>query len=671
MLDSTRMKDILSRGPKNKFFFTAAHLLLIALLYIFFVFPVVNDSTVLPIHDNILDHLPNYRYFSGSLQHGFGFPLWSPFLGGIPIGVTALSFFYYLPHRILGYVFALLLPFDIITLYKMTLAAGALIMGCGWWLVLHKLTGSRPAATFGLLMILLGGTGITVFHQEQILSSTVWVPWTVLVLLKLRENQGYALPFCVLLGFLMTVTYPQLQILAILFLFLALALSGNLDRALVIMVLKKKTTLLVGAVLFFLAASPTVYMYVVQDAFSSPVRNTEDLRITSYDEYLRVNKMQVSSAPFEYLANYVSPQRLVSDDQFAFFVTVTGLVFAALGLVLHFRKSIAALIFTLLCAWATLGINGYIAQFLFLIRFPAIGYFRQWYHFVPMVNFGLSVLGAFGFSAVFSFFPNRTTWAGIIIRFSAIALVFSAVFFEGSGYFKSYSEKMIRSDILLQKQSKDAYINALSRGGLNPARPLMALKEWTRLKEICPDVVVARPFVTNAVFNEEIPAAATRDVIRKFCSAGLSDFGVVADIPSAEESLPPDMHNLRMNSVDAPGMERIGGPRFSGGYFFTPRGAVLQGSSGTSCLAVFPFGYKLKMRALLDGKSVKTYPVYGGAMTGVMAPPGWFTIELSMPLSAYEFSVLIQALLLIYIVVFSLMPKRKSLPSGRKIPRNP
>jgi len=185
-----------TNNNKHNLFLLGLHISFIFVTYIIFLWPVIKAINIFPAHDNLTRHFVNYLYFSNSLLNGYGFPHWYPFEGGVPVGVTSIQLFSFLPHRLLGYAFYIFFPFEPITAYKVNLISGMLIFSIGWWFFLYSYTQSKISATFGVLMILLGGTGITILHQEQILATITWIPWILLAIIKLRKNYKFIKNTC-------------------------------------------------------------------------------------------------------------------------------------------------------------------------------------------------------------------------------------------------------------------------------------------------------------------------------------------------------------------------------------------------------------------------------------------------------------------------------------------
>ena len=77
-------------------------------------------------------------------------------------------------------------------------------------------------------------------------------------------------------------------------------------------------------------------------------------------------------------------------------------------------------------------------------------------------------------------------------------------------------------------------------------------------------------------------------------------------------------------------------------YTITPTEATLKGKALSSSLVVFPYSFKLGLKAFLNGQKVATYPVYNGGMTGIFVSKGDFDLKLIVPFSWYFLTMLMQ-----------------------------
>lgn len=628
------------------------------LSYAIFLLPVLGSARIFPAHDNFKYHFLNYLYFSNSLVHGYGFPLWYPDFGGVPVGVTSVNMFPFLPFRIIGYLLYGVTAFNPVTLYKLTLIIGMLIVITGWWLFLTELTLSRISATLASLLILFGGSGFTVFHQEQIIATMTWIPWILWMIMRLpRDSRGiFVLP--ILCGLAMSVHYPQIQLVTLFLVFAVLLILRKINKIKISLPYPGKPALALAVILFVLAASPVFYVNaVMKQDFSSPLRASEDIGASSMADYLRLNRQQYSSARLSYFGNYVRPDTNGWDDGFAFYVTLTGLFFAGLGLLLRWKRALPVTVILLGCAWATLGINGFSAQFLYFFHFPFIKYFRQWYHFVPMVNFCLSALAGLGFCACFEYINNSfAKGARVIIRI-IFALLVMVMFIEARPYLRSYiNKKLITVRQEAARLSNDDFIFLIkkgwfSRSWLDGSRfpPLVVYKPWFKAVTVCPQVVSGPPYFSSHIYNDlKLSEEQKSALLLKFCNPRCLSGSVVAALPATRGVILENSDDLnKFNSKDnqpnlfLPAKE----------YKITPKGVKSWGEFAQEGMLVFPFAYPLKLKAYLNSRPVMTYPVYGGALTGVWLSAGKFDLELRLPFSWYEVTLIIQAILFLLVLL--------------------
>lgn len=666
------------KPSKQRLPLSALHLAFISVLYIAYLYPLLSDASILPAHDDLSYHVANYVYNASSLSFGYGLALWDPSFGGVPIGVTSINMFPFVPHRLVGYLMYAVLPLDVITLYKCTLALGMLVTVLGWWLVLFRLWGSRAAASAGCLMLLLGGTGFTIFHQEQVLTTMFLVPWTLLALLAVRDDVEYLPVLAVLVGFSMTVHYPQIHLLALLFLLLAMAVTGRVRLGLLKEILRRRLLLAASLLLFIAAASPAFYINSIKNDFSSPLRDSVSISPETLMEYVAINRQQLSAASFAYIRNYVMPETDVMDDQYLAYVTVTGLALAALGVVFGFRRALPVLIVFTLCVWAALGIDGGLAQVLFSVRFPFIAYFRQWYHFLPFANLCLSALGALGASVIIGRLVSGRRLGAAMASALLIPLAIVMIF-ESRGYYNAYvNGKMIKAYVNTDKPTEAEMFWLLDTGmytwefnryrlGVNfKMKPLIVYEEWYRMNLLCVKALSRSPFMADIVLNTAGSQEKFMGFLDSFCAQDLQNYAVMADLPVSESgepevSLPNEVYMGEGFSTAMINAAPMGNYNFSDSAFVVrPDGARLEGFAPRRGLVVLPFAYGLGLKARVNGGRADTHPVYGGASTGVVVPAGRFSVFLSVPFSRYQAALIVQGVLLVLIACYPLLVHYKA-----------
>lgn len=660
-------EDVMSFFKVNQLIFnnslskTLLHLVLTASAYLIFLFFHIRSLRI--VRDNMFYQMPDYVYFANSLLHSFAFPRWLPWGGGVPIGLTLISFFNFLPYRLFGYLLYILLPFSPTEKYILTILLGMIITGIGWWLFLYKLTDSMYSATFGSLMIFWGGTGITIFHQEQILATMVWMPWIALTILQIRKNFSYILVLAILLGFSMTVHQPPIQLLSFIFLLLALILTGKIEWLVYIDKLKRgKWPILVLAILlFFLSASPIFYTIKTQKDFFSPVRRDEVKAIT-YDDYINIGQ-GFSSAPFAYFQSYIAflkvpdpvqtPTDPPSGDPDALFVTFIGLIFATLGIIFRRNTAIPIVIVLLLSAWATLGFKAYLPQMLFIIKFPYIEFFREWYHFFPVVNFSLSALGALGCSALLQSKIKKQQ----ILIIGIIVVTVMAI--ESEFHFRRYLnviKRWSKSDI--SHQDKTQFLDSIKNKVYSPGYDdlLYVYKEYDNLYKESYRTINGSPFSVTSVYNDVNLSLSKEDAIKKLFDSGLFPYAVTATIPLQQiKDINVSIYILSTDLDFSFFKDKYSTGKYifsRNDYTISPTEVTLKGKALSSSLLVLPYSFKLGFEAFLNNRKVATYPVYKGGMTGIFISEGDFDLKFIVPFSWYFLTLLMQFFLLLFIFFF-------------------
>ncbi len=369
--------------------------------YVFVIFPFFMSSFFSLGFDNIGYNFPEYLYFSNSLRHGFGFPRWHPYDGGLPSGIVAMNMISLVPHRIVGYILTIILPFKPVYTYKITIMGGMAIIATGWWLFLWQWMKSMLSATVGTFALLLGGSGLFVLHAEQAIATMEFIPYILLALIKTRKNFKHVLVLAILCGFALNVHYPFHALLTLIFIFIALALTGRLNYLFSEKIIQKNmVTLLLAGLFFILAITPSMYIAVTKNNFSSPVRQADTLESETYEDYLRITAGG-SSASTVQLKEYFHSSLLFGSDNLrgndgAFTATIAHLILAGIGL-FYFRFSLPVIIVFVFTVWATLGVSSGLPYYLFTMKFPFINLFRQWIFFVFMVNYSISLFIALGY----------------------------------------------------------------------------------------------------------------------------------------------------------------------------------------------------------------------------------------------------------------------------------
>jgi hypothetical protein len=635
-----------------------AHLGGVLVLYAVVSFFVLDLDRVSVADDSLMYHLPVFAYFAGAVRHGLGLPLWYPDFGGTPVGVSAIPLFPFIPYRLAGYISVGMTGMSVALAYRLTLMLGMGAMAAGWWHCLRRISGSHWGATAGVLMVLLGGTGTAVYHEEQVLATVFFVPFILLALMEAARDVRYLAVAAVLLGCALGVHYPHIHLFAAASLVVVYGVFRSEWRRAARAALGRPAVLGLAALLFLISLGPLLYASSEMGAFASPVREAGSIGAGSIAEYIELNEKQISSAPAVYFLRYVAPGLDVNADSALFFVTLTGMALVLLGIALRPRESAPLVVLAALLAYAASGIYGGLPSVLFRMHFPYIEFFRQWYHFGAYLNLVLSALGAVGMAALGARLRGLRVSAAVM----AGVIVFIAV--EGGMFLASYRDRHLSSapssalrvdgaryrEMLRDEGVMAGIPSAIAgAGGL----PLMVYRERGRLPRRCfgmaaLPVVVATTLITDA----DIPEGARMDLVSEFCEAGATGSAVIATIPRGETPV----------SAMTPAEWRDSGSEpFAGdlrevprdGLSVTPRGLSVRADAPGPGLLVVPYAYRLGLQASVGGMTVRTYPVFAGAMTGVIVPAGGATVAFNVLVPWYMYALGIQYLALAGVCVFA------------------
>jgi len=574
--------------------------LLAALPYLFITLGFVL-TVDLPQRDSLTNHFPVFQFFAEAVAGGFGAPTWLPVTGGVEVGYYHINYFPFLPHRLVGYCLTALLPVSLVTAYKIQLVLGALFCASGWYALIARLTRSQHAAYLGVMAILLGGTGIT-FHQEQVIATCHLLPWFALCLLKLREQPRYILPAGALFGLGMSTHYPQIQLIAMSLVAVVVLLGQR--TALAPMLVAGRKFYVWAALLALLGSLPSLYLWSHGDTLASAIRDTETLQAPSYEVYAELNKQQMSSALPWYFNQYLRPYHEEAShrtddaiDLYGMFVGRVPLLLGLVGLVLRPVVAVPVLALLALFAELTMGINSHLSlpKLLFEAGFPFINVFRQWYHFFPLVNFGLSLLAAFGFAGLIG--RSGLGAASRAKKCGVLAIIFIN-FFDLAYYDWVYLRTYCRESPPAPMQHSLA----------EPEGTLATFqyKDRFRLTRDCRSAIPTTAFITSGYSATDggIEAERSQACEREGGSK------VVTNIPP--HTLPPS--------------HRAGGIISAVEAQVTPSGVNYQVEAPVPALLVAPVNYSLGAAVYVDGQPTRAWRV-NGAVSGVLLAEGGHHVE--------------------------------------------
>lgn len=405
-----------------------------------------------------------------------------------------------------------------------------------------------------------------------------------------------------LLGLALSTHYPHIQLLS--FLTVVAAFSAAVPQVWRCLSSQKLPRLFAAALLMVLSAAPLLALCQHRQEFASPLRQRRQLEATSLADYVKLNRTQISSAPLRYFANYFRPTVEDTDDRCAFYVTVIGLLCSFIGMLVAWRKALPITIILAVSAWCAYGVRGYAPQILYQLHFPLIHSFRQWYHFVPVVNFALSALAALAVAWLVRLAEGRSRK---LLVYLLCGMVIVAMGVESREYFQRYQEEhLFHGERQFQRFSRAEFLTALTQGYFS--RNLLAGSGGM------PIFLVYRPYFLLSGNVRRQP---------HFISA-----------------------------------------RGSMAYALYPDGLRLQGESDSGALLAVPFAYQLGLKAVLNGKPHATVPLYDGGMTGISLAGGKFDLRLSVPVSFFSVAVFVQLAVSFVLIVLLCL----SVANARRIP---
>ncbi len=417
--------------------------------YIYFLRKIVLKSKYILGHDAFLFHFKNFAYLVNSLKHGFGIPTWYANDGGVPLGMYTLNYGLLMPYKWIGYAIYLYSNLEPMKVYKITLVLGMICVAIGFWLLLYKLTKSIPSTIFGTWMLLLGGFGLTVFHQEQIIFTIFYVPWVLLAFFKTLEDIKWIYVLSILYGFSLTAHFPPIIFISTIFMIISMFIfhrSKVLFYWKKILIKKNIKHFIIASILFILSITPSLYTFKNLQNYRGNVLdgvNERLLATKTLKDYMKLNSGG-TSAPIKYFKQYVMKSD-VPDDRFGFFVTRTGLVIALAISLFGFRKVKLYLLLLCLFSIATMGRFSFFAHFLYIIRFPTISIFREYYHFFPFINIVLAIIGAIGMRYLLllidKFYKQKMKLNFFNKKNITMMVIFTIFILESHCYFFSYLSK--------------------------------------------------------------------------------------------------------------------------------------------------------------------------------------------------------------------------------------
>jgi hypothetical protein len=589
-------------------------------------------SSDLPIHDSYKFHFPVFQYIGDSLSAGASFPAWFPIGGGVRTGFFQIPLFYFAPHRLFGYGLFALSALPDVNVYKIQQLFGVLLLSAGWWLFLERLAQSRLAASFGTLVLAMGGTGLS-WDQEQVLSTTCFVPWFLLAASHLTNDRRLLFAVAAMFGLAGTTHYPHILLISFLVWLVTVTVfkfSAVRER------LASATLFDVAAclVLFLICLAPLVYFQWHSDILSSPVRfwRGAPMVARSYDEYvdLTLGAMPGSSAYPANFWQYVNP-RMPPDDfsHSSFFVGRITLIFGLVGILLAPRRSLPIVLMTAAFACLTLGFRSPInfSESLFRLSPSIMGSFRQWFHFFPMVNFCLSALAAIGLAVTMERYGARLgrlapPW---------LMLMFGLQLFELTYYDHAYLTKYTESERPMSLLSAAPGQESGWRFS-NPKVIILQYADRLEVERCCKEALRQAPYLTATAVSVDGGFAGELAALRERLGDGAD--GVVTNIPASiwRDEIEPGPLSGQVQVT----------------YQFD--GADFDLAVDRPALLVTPLNHRLGLSASINGEAAEVWRV-DGTLAGVIVPTGASRIAMRVTPDAYRIIAISQAVAVLALAV--------------------
>jgi hypothetical protein len=605
-------------------------------------------SDLLPMGDSMFFHFTVFRHIGDTLRHTAGFPEWFPSNGGVRAGFFHINFFMTLPSKIIGYFIYAVFPVSPIIAYKLQHIAGLVITSWGWWLVLQKVTNCKYSSFLGTSMVLMGGLGITL-HHEQASATSYLIPWFILSISKIREDTLFLYPALIIFGIGLSTHYPQIQLISMgLFIIITVLFNfdifkkilGNISRL-------PKKHLYCLMVLFSLTVLPSFYLYVNSKNLGSIYRGAiETLQPETYEEYSNI----IESGGFcyvlpQYLLQFVAPVPAGSSQEikgilrnrYALYVGKAGFIFATLGVLLCFKRVLPIVILLTLFILISFGASGPInlPKYLFLMHFPFIGTFRQYYHFFPMIIFCLSAIGAIGFSSMVQNLRNKSTLLSGVFIFLVLFLQILDLTVYDQNYIQKYNSKGLGDSprtINIHTEIPEFFYNKMDEV------PALIFQYKNRLRYAsspCAGDALAQPFLTTDVISIS-DADKELEITREMANLGKNS--VISNVTNQEINSFMDRNAKKTSKIPVSGNVTFDGYHLA---LNVPHDSFL----------VVPINYDLRLKAYTNDKETKIYRV-NSAISGIFVQKGSQEIRFIVPEDFYAFIRWSQMFLYIFVAIF-------------------
>lgn len=601
-----------------------------------------------PRGDSYAFHIPAFLQVAEGFAQGEGLSEWLPAAGGVRTGFSHIHLGVATPHRFLGYLLYSIAPVSALVVYKITFALGVLLIGLGWGLCLERMTRSTLGASLGSLAIMLGGTG-TGFHQEQILFTMIYMPWILLALIEIRQDRRWFIVLAGLVGLAATAHFPQIYaITLVLIVLITLLASPSSVKNRIFF--PNRNQLIASTLLFSAAILPLVYIVTHMDGLLSWHR--PNLTAVSYANYLGMLGRQYTLADMWQYIRPITDLPLENMDISGFYVGEATVLFAFIATVFAFRATWPIALFTLVMALLTVGTGSPIDIIgaLYLVASPIIKSFREWYHFFPLVNFGLAALAAIGI-AWCAQQVGRARQRG----YGKLSYILAGVFVLGvyqlahivfpysRGHYLIEHENRITSDDFSRYDHDPSVLQYRARLILDRAETASIDKDASPQAMDNPRTVFVASTVKYGIVSAD-------DQIHTYLASGpAKNFAAVGITPSDRPEIRAGVPSVSAN------------PKL----LLHTNGIDIETESPGAGLLVTPINYDLGLASTLNGAPVTALRV-NGALAGIPIPSGKSSISLRVQTDTYPWIFYIHALveLLVAALIVYLLTQARRLRPG-------
>lgn len=370
---------------------------------------IFGDPNALLPRDNFKIHYSFFVYFAEFLRYLNHVPDWVyTAKGGVWIEPLANNYDFLAPYRIAASLVAWGTNLSLALIYKISfLWLGQGVFLTGIYFLAKRLLGNIPWACALTALAILSPITVGILHQEQVLSSVIYLPYLWLCALEIPRQPRLLILLASLLGLSMNQNYPQ----QILIYFGVAAIAGFIASAEFRKTLNdlfhrlnrggEKWIVIIAGFAFLVSASPVLLAFAqYRDLLAAPDRlGGAALLPASFEDYRHINLIHFTSVLPRNLVQYFYAKPLPLPDigpldDILLFLSPCLLLVILIAPAVRFphRGYQAAMLFGLVvCA---VGIYGPLPRLLFP-WFPGIQIFRQWYHFLEMLNPHLLFFAAF------------------------------------------------------------------------------------------------------------------------------------------------------------------------------------------------------------------------------------------------------------------------------------